>query len=74
MKDFGIENDLPDNPFLFVCPPGTLKVLPKLAILLWHPDKEVKFDGKQRLILRLSTSLGHPWICTGKPVGKPAGH
>ena len=24
--------------------------------------------------IRLSMSLGHPWICTGKPVGKPAGH
>ena len=41
---------MPENPFLFVCPPGTLKVLPKLTILLWHPDKEVKFDGRQRLI------------------------
>ena len=50
VEDFGVENDLPDNPFLFVCPPGTLKVLPKHTILLYHPDKEVKFDGKQRLI------------------------
>ena len=50
VEDFGIENDLPDNPFLFVCPPGTLKALPKHTILLYHPDKEVKFDGKQRLI------------------------
>ena len=34
-----------------------------------------KSHRKEEVIrLRLSTSLGHPWICTGKPVGKPAGH
>ena len=30
-------------------------------------------DPRGQLILRLSTSLGNLWICTGKLVGKPVG-
>ena len=50
VENCGIDNELPENPFLFACPAGTLKVLPGIPVLLWHPDKELKFDGKQKLI------------------------
>ena len=50
MENCGIDDELPENPFLFVCPVGTLKALPNIPVLLWHPDKELKFDGKQKLI------------------------
>ena len=50
MENCGIDNELPENPFLFSCPAGTLKALSGIPVLLWHPDKELKFDGKQKLI------------------------
>jgi hypothetical protein len=50
VENCGINDELPENPFLFTCPTGTLKALPNVPVLLWHPDGELKFDGRQKLI------------------------
>ena len=50
VDDFGINDDLPENPFLFILPAGKHSAFPDLDVLITHPDGVLKFDGQQRLI------------------------
>ena len=50
MDDFGIHDELPENPFLFVLPAGKHPTFPDLDVLITHPDGVLKLDGRQRFI------------------------
>ena len=50
VDDFGIDDELPENPFLFVLPAGRHPTFPDLDVLITHPDGVVKLNGRQRFI------------------------
>ena len=50
VDDFGINDELPENPFLFVLSAGRHPTFPDLDVLITHPDGVLKLDGRQRFI------------------------
>ena len=50
VDNFGINNELPQNPFIFILPKGKHHAFPDIDVLITHPDTVLKFDGQQHLI------------------------
>ena len=50
VDNFGINDELPENLFLFVLPAGKHPTFPDLDVLITHPDGVLKLDGRQRFI------------------------
>ena len=48
--DFGIDDEFPGNPFIFISKEGQHPDFPGQRVLLYHPDRELKFDGRYTLL------------------------
>ena len=50
MTDFGIDDEFPGNPFVFISEVGQHPDFLDQRVLLYHPDGELKFDGRYTLL------------------------
>ena len=50
VTDFGIDDAFPGNPFVFISEVGQHPDFPDQRVLLYHPDGELKFDGRYTLL------------------------
>ena len=50
VTDFGIDDEFPGNPFVFISEVGQHPDFPDQRVLLYHPDGELKFDGRYTLL------------------------
>ena len=48
--DFGIDNRFPGNPFVFISQEGQHPNFPNHRVLIYHPDGELKFDGRHQFL------------------------
>ena len=50
VTDFGIDDEFPGNPFVFISEVGQHPDFPDQRVLLYHPDGELKFDRRYTLL------------------------